>query len=84
MVLADVMKEVLFLKQVWHFMLPAVGMPCIPVFEEYEGAVQLAQSPITNSYSEHIDVRHRFLRDWYGGKRYRPSTCRASFSMPVF
>ena len=47
MALADVIKEVLFLRQVWHFMLLAVGMPCIPVFEDNEGAVQLAQNPIT-------------------------------------
>ena len=61
--LADVMKEVLFLRQVWRFMLPDVGMPCIPVFEDNEGAVQLAQNPITNSNSKHIDVRHHFLRE---------------------
>ena len=39
--LADVIIEVLFLRQVWRFMLPEVGMPCIPVFEDNEGAVQL-------------------------------------------
>ena len=47
-------------------MLPAAGMPCIPVFEDNEGAVQLAQSPITNSNSKHIDVRHHFLRGLVG------------------
>ena len=61
--LADVIKEVLVLRQVWRFMLPDVGMPCIPVFEDNEGAVQLAMNPITNSNSKHIDVRHHFLRD---------------------
>ena len=47
--LADVMKEVLFLGQVWRFMLPAAGMPCIPVFEDNEGAVKLAQNHINIS-----------------------------------
>ena len=28
-----------------------------------KGAVQLAQNPVTNSNSEHIDVRHHFLRE---------------------
>ena len=36
--LADVMKEVLFLRRVWRFMLPDVGMPCIPVFEDNQRA----------------------------------------------
>ena len=62
-VLAEVIKEVLFLRQVCRFMLPDVGMPCIPVFKDNEGAVQLAKNPITNSNSKHIDVRHHFLRD---------------------
>ena len=53
----------MFLRQVWHFKLPDIGMPCIPVFEDNEGAVQLANNSITNSKSKHIGVRHHFLRD---------------------
>ena len=44
-------------------MLPEVGMPCIPVFEDNQGAIQLARNPITNSNSKHIDVRHHFIRE---------------------
>ena len=44
-------------------MLPGVGAPCVPVFEDNKGAVQLAQSPVTNSNSKHIGVRHHFLRE---------------------
>ena len=55
--LADVIKQVLFLRRVWRFMLPGVGMSCILVFEDNEGAVQLAKNPITNSNPRHIDVR---------------------------
>ena len=45
------------------FMLPSKVMPYFPVFEDNQGAVQLAQNPITNSNSKHIDVRHHFLRE---------------------
>ena len=61
--LGDAVKELLFLRQVWHFMLPSKVMPCFPIFEDNQGAVQLAQNPITNSNSKHIDVRHHFLRE---------------------
>ena len=44
-------------------MLPSKVMPCFPVFEDNQGAVQFAQNPITNSNSKHIDVRHHFLRE---------------------
>ena len=60
---AETMKEVLFLQQVWCFKLPGVGTPCVPVFEDNEGAVQIAQNPVTSSNSKHIDVRHHFLRE---------------------
>ncbi|CAB1113540.1 unnamed protein product [Ectocarpus sp. CCAP 1310/34] len=66
--LADVMKEVLLLEQVWRFMLPEVGLPCIPVFEDNQGAIQLAQNPFSNSDSKHIDIRHHFIRELVGRK----------------
>ena len=44
-------------------MLPSKVMSCLPVFEDNQGAVQLAQNPITNSNSKHIDVRPHFLRE---------------------
>ena len=44
-------------------MLPSKAMPCFPVFEDNQGAVQLAQNPVTNSNSRHTAVRHHFLRE---------------------
>ena len=59
--LGDAVKE-LFLRQVWRFMLPGKGMPCFPVFEDNQGAVQLSQNPVSNSNSKHVD-RHHFFRE---------------------
>ena len=59
--LGDAVNELLFLRQMWRFMLPSKVMPCFPFFEECEGAAQLAQNPVTNSNSKHIGVRHHFL-----------------------
>jgi len=61
--MAMVAHDILFLRQVWRFMLPKAGMPCIPLFEDNEGAIQIAKHPISNSNSKHIDVRHHFLRE---------------------
>ena len=46
-------------------MLHGKAMPCFPVFEDKQGTVQLAQNPVTNSNSKHIDVRHHFLRELF-------------------
>ena len=61
--LGNAVKELLFLRQVWRFMLPSKVMPCFPVFEDNQGAVQLAQNPVTDSNSKQIDVRHHSLRE---------------------
>ena len=44
-------------------MLPGKGMPCFPIFEDNQGAVQLSQNPVSNSNSKHIDVRRHFFRE---------------------
>ena len=44
-------------------MFTSTVMPWFPGFEDNQGAVQLAQNPVTNSNSKHIDVRHHFLRE---------------------
>ena len=61
--MSDMGKEILFLRQVWCFMLPKARMPCIAMYEDSEGAIQIAKQPISNSNSKHIDVRHHFLRE---------------------
>ena len=38
-------------------------MPCIAMYEDNEGAIQIAKHPISNSNSNHVDVRYHFLRE---------------------
>ena len=61
--LGDAVKEFLFLRQVWRFMIPGKGMPCCPVFEDNQDALQLSKNPVSNSKSKHVEVRHHFLRE---------------------
>ena len=37
--------------------------PCIQVFEDNKGEIQMAVNLVTNSNSKDIDVRHHFLRE---------------------
>ena len=61
--MSDMGKKILFLRQVWCFMLPKARMPFIAMYEDNECAIQIAKQPISNSNSKHIDVRHHFLRE---------------------
>ena len=68
MAMSDMGKEISSLKQVWCFMLPKARIPCIAMYEDNEGAIQIAKHPISNSNSKHVDVRHHFLRKLVGRK----------------
>ena len=61
--LAETSKETMLLRHVWNFILPGFGASCITVFEDNEGAKNLAQNPVCRSNSTHIDVRHHFSRE---------------------
>ena len=50
----------LFLRYVWSFIIPGFGTSCITVFEDDEGAKNLAQNPVCTANSKHIDVRPFF------------------------
>ena len=60
---SDMGKDILFLRQDWCFTLPKARMPCVAMYEDNEGAIQIANHPISNSSSKHSDVRHHFLRE---------------------
>ena len=62
--MADSIKEALFMRHVWRFLLPSAGLQCIKVFEDNEGARSLASNPVSNSNTKHIDVRHHFIREF--------------------
>ena len=59
----DAVKELLFRRQVLRVMLPCKGMPCFPIFEDNQGAVQLSQNLVSSSKSKHIDVRSQCWRE---------------------
>ena len=45
------------------FVVPGIGTTYIAVFEDNEGAKNMAQNPVCTSNSKHIDVRPPVLRE---------------------
>ena len=82
--LSDVIYEVLCSRQVWRFMLPDVGMPCIPVFEDNEGTVHHSKNTIPNANSKHIDVQDHFFRELVERKQISIIHVASSFQYPDF
>ena len=54
--MADGAKEALYVRGVWIFLMLSLGSPSIGVFEDNQGAIDLAQNLVSSSNSKHIDV----------------------------
>ena len=61
--LGDTIKGAMFSQHVWSFIFSDFGATCTTVFEDSEGARHLEVIPVRKSNSNHIDVRHCFLRE---------------------
>ena len=61
--LSEVVKIVLFLRQVQEFMGPSMRVGAVNVFEDNEGAIKLATNKYASRRTKHIDVKHHLVRD---------------------
>ena len=70
MALADVIEEVLFLRQVWRFMLLEVGTPCMPVFENIRVRCSLRRTPLPTPTPSTSTCDSTSSGNWLGEKSY--------------
>ena len=61
--LAECTKEAMFVRYVLEFLEPGKRLPPIVLREDKEGAIHLAQNPLSSGRTKHIDVRYHFVRD---------------------
>ena len=61
--LGDGFKEALFVKGVLPFIIPSMSENCIKVVVDNDGAVSLANNPLSSARTKHIDVRFHFIRE---------------------
>ena len=69
--LSEVVKEVLFLRQVQEFMEPLIKVGVVNVFEDNEGAIKLATNKHASCRTKHIDVKHHLVRDASDARKVR-------------
>lgn len=58
--MGEVSKEVLFMQSILKCVQPEEEEMCTIVYEGNQGAIQLANNPLSSSNSKHIDVYHHF------------------------
>ena len=60
-VLAEVVNELRFLRQVTGFLTPPIDDSVVR--EEYEGAIKMATNCFSNRRTRHVDEKHHIVRD---------------------
>ena len=63
------MKEALFTGAVLSPICPELNGSCVRVFEDNQGAIALAENPLSSARSKHIDVRFHFAREVLRAKK---------------
>ena len=56
-------KTTLFTKAVLDFLQPELASETIDLFEDNQGAIAIAENPISGGRTKHIDVRYHFIRE---------------------
>ena len=76
-VLSEVVKEVIFLRQVQEFMEPSMRVVAVNVFEDNEGVIKLATNKHASRWTKYIDVKHRLVRDASDARKVRVAYVRS-------
>ena len=61
--ISDSMKDILYLRGFLGFMRPSSAEQKVILFEDNQGAVHLANNPLSSLRSKHIDVWYHFFRN---------------------
>ena len=75
--LSQVVKEVLFLRQVQEFMEPSMRVGAVNVFEDNEGAIKLATNKHASRRTKHIDAKRHLVRDASDARKVRVAYVRS-------
>ena len=67
--LGEGVKEALFRGAVLSFICPELSGSCVRVFEDNQGAMALAENPLTSARSKRIDVRFHVVRELLRAKK---------------
>ena len=75
--LSEVVKEVIFLRQVQEFMEPSVRVGAVNVFKDNGGVIKLATNKHASRRTKHIDVEHHLVRDASDARKVRVAYVRS-------
>ena len=82
--MADGLKEAIFLRYIWSFIVSDRDVGCTKVKEDNVGALHLANNPATTPNSKHIDMCHHFIRERVARKEFKVVMCRQNCSTQTF
>ena len=61
--MSEIVKEVLFLRQVQAFIMPAIESNPVNIVEDNQGATKMTNNRHSSKRAGHIDVKNHLIRD---------------------
>ena len=61
--LAEIVNETKFLRHVQELIMPTLRSCTIPIMEDNQGAIKMANNKHSSRRTRHIDVKHHIVRD---------------------
>ena len=68
---SEIVKEVLFLRQVQALIMPALESNPVDIVEDNQGAIKMANNRHPSKRTRHIDIKHHLIRDAVGEGQVR-------------
>ena len=59
---SDILRKTVYLRGVFQFIQPVEVILPTKVYEDNQGAIMLAENPLSSARSKHIDVRYHHIR----------------------
>ena len=63
MAMSEIVKEVLFLRQVQAFIMPALESNPVGIVEDNQGAMKMANNRCSSKRTRHVDIKHHLIHD---------------------
>ena len=79
--MSEIVKEVLILRQVQAFIMPALESNHVDMVEDNQGAIKIANIRYSRKRTRHIDIKHHFIRDAGTKERFASPTSRPKINM---
>ncbi len=71
MALAAAVKEAIWFRNIFKFIMSTADGTAVPIFVDKQGAIKMAKNDSSSTRTKHIDIQYHFFRDSLSKKLFK-------------